>query len=71
MGYLVVSRHTGERIIIGEDIEILVSDINHLENKVDLAIKAPRSLKISRRDTHAKEIYGSSNRNRKKTHKGS
>lgn len=57
MGYLVIQRRIGERIIIGDDIEILISDISLVERKVDIAIDAPRSLKIRRKVTHAQEEF--------------
>lgn len=50
MGYLVVSRKIGERILIGDDIEILISDINRTH--VDVAIKAPKNIQIKRKATH-------------------
>ena len=55
MGYLVISRRLNERITIGEDIEILISDINVLEGKVDIAIAAPKNISIKRKETHLKE----------------
>lgn len=53
MGYLVIGRKLGERIKIGDDIEIMISDIN--DGKVDLAIDAPRNLKIIKVPTHIAE----------------
>lgn len=53
MGYLVISRRTNERIIIGDDIEILISDIGR--DKVDLAIQAPKNIQIKRKGTHFEE----------------
>ena len=53
MGYLVISRKIGERILIGDNIEILVADIQH--KKVDIAIKAPKEIKIKRQVTHIQE----------------
>ncbi len=53
MGYLVFSRRLHERIQIGDDIEILVSDISF--NKVNIAIKAPKNVKVKRRLTHVEE----------------
>ena len=52
-GYLIISRRTNERIMIGKDIEILISDIT--DDKVDIAINAPRNIQIKRRDTHMEE----------------
>jgi carbon storage regulator len=53
MGYLVISRKIGERILIGENIEILVADIAH--RKVDIAIRAPKEIPILRKVTHMQE----------------
>lgn len=55
MGYLVIGRKVGERILIGEDIEILITDISNNERKVDVAIKAPKELKIIRKVSHVEE----------------
>ena len=56
MGYLVISRRTNERIFIGNDIEILISDIGR--DRVDLAIKAPKDIQIKRKATHLEEQNG-------------
>ena len=53
MGYLVISRRTNERIMIGDDIEILIADISR--DKVEIAIIAPKKLNISRKQTHLEE----------------
>lgn len=53
MGYLVISRRTHERIKIGKDIEILISDIGN--DKVDIAISAPKEIQIKRKGTHLEE----------------
>jgi carbon storage regulator len=47
---LVLSRKRGERIVIGPNIELTVVDIH--ENKVRLAIDAPRDVSV-----HRQEIY--------------
>ncbi len=52
-GYLVISRRVNERIKIGDDVEILISDI--IDNKVDVAVKAPKEIKITRLKSHAEE----------------
>lgn len=46
-GYLIISRRIAERILIGDDVEIFVSDING--SKVDIAIKAPKEVRIHRK----------------------
>lgn len=58
MGYLVITRKVGERLTIGDDIEILISDIGRVDEtkKVDIAIKAPKEkYKISRLGTLMEE----------------
>jgi len=47
---LVLSRGKDESIIIGDDIEITITDIRG--DKVRLGIRAPRSVSV-----HRKEIY--------------
>ena len=64
MGYLVISRQINERIKIGDDITIMISDIhkNGLgQPRVDIAIDAPRHLKINRQMTHMEEDQASGN----------
>ena len=46
---LVLSRKTDQSIMIGDDIEIVVSSIDG--NSVRIGIKAPRDLKILRKET--------------------
>lgn len=53
MGYLVIGRKLGERIKIGADIEIIISDI--YDGKVDIGVDAPRNLKIIKMPTHVEE----------------
>jgi len=69
MGYLIISRKINERIQIGEDIEILVSDVLH--GKVDIAINAPKEVRIERKGTHLQEgDHGIRTRNKlRKRHK--
>ncbi|MBL7106536.1 MAG: carbon storage regulator CsrA [Phycisphaerae bacterium] len=55
---LVLSRYVEESIMIGDDIEIIVSEVRG--KKVKLAIKAPENVKIFR-----KEIYNSPNTSKK------
>lgn len=50
MGYLVIGRKVNQRIQIGDDIEILIADIN--SEKVEIAIKAPKKISIKRKDSH-------------------
>lgn len=55
MGYLVISVKIGGRVKIADNIEILVSDYD--KGRVDLAIKAPREIPISRIPSHAEEEF--------------
>ncbi len=55
MGYLVIGRRVHDRITIGDEIEILISDIQIDENgnaKVDVAVKAPKDVSIKRKESH-------------------
>ena len=54
MGYLVISRKVGDRILVGDDVEILIAEIS--ENKVDVAVKAPKNWKIQRQVNHITEV---------------
>ncbi|HWR62678.1 MAG TPA: carbon storage regulator CsrA, partial [Clostridia bacterium] len=45
---LVLTRKKDESIIIGDDIEIIVSEIS--EDKVKIAIKAPKNVRIFRKE---------------------
>lgn len=45
---LVLSRKKNESVIIGDDIEIIISEI--VDDKVKLAIKAPKSMKVFRKE---------------------
>lgn len=49
---LVLSRHKEERILIGEDIEIVVVDIRG--DKVRLGIRAPKDVPIFREEIYDK-----------------
>jgi carbon storage regulator len=44
----VLSRRKNEAILIGEDIEIIITDVT--EDKVKIGINAPKSLKIFRKE---------------------
>ncbi|MHB1392776.1 MAG: carbon storage regulator CsrA [Clostridia bacterium] len=45
---LVLTRKKDECIVIGDDIEIIITDI--YEDKVKIGIKAPKSLKVFRKE---------------------
>lgn len=71
MGYLVLSRRLNDRILIGKNVEVLVADIRENQNGetiVDLAIQAPKEIKILKKETYIGDLRkeqnnGSSNRN--------
>lgn len=48
---LVLSRKTNERIIIGDEIEVIVLDVR--EGNVKLGIKAPREISVHREEVYA------------------
>lgn len=59
MGYLVISRRVGERILLNDNIEIFISDIYRTRDgnlKVDIAIDAPRNVKILKKETHMQDL---------------
>lgn len=60
MGWLVLSRKKSERIKIGDDIEIMVSDIRG--SIVGIAINAPRSLHVRRLPPRDEEVVVEPNR---------
>lgn len=45
---LVLTRKKDEAVVIGDDIEIIISEIS--EDKVKIAIKAPKNVKIFRKE---------------------
>jgi carbon storage regulator CsrA len=50
--FLVLSRYVGERIFVGDNIEIIVTDIScdNFNNKVKIGISAPPEVSILRDD---------------------
>ena len=55
---LVLSRKKDERILIGEDIEIIIGEIE--DGKVKIGINAPKSIEIMRKEV--KEEIAASNK---------
>lgn len=45
---LVVTRKQGEAIVIGEDIELIISEIS--ADKVKIAVNAPKDIRIFRKE---------------------
>lgn len=65
MGRLVISRKVGERLKIGDEIEIMITSMG--QGKVDIAITAPRHIIIKRLGTHIdEEAYGLGNQSRER-----
>ena len=58
MGYLIIDRRVGEKILIGKDIEISISKITG--NRVDIAISAPKDLSIKRGELEEEDENGKS-----------
>jgi len=59
MGYLVLSRRINEKILLGSDIEIIVADLRKDkkgELVVDIAIKAPKEIKILKEETYLGDL---------------
>ncbi len=50
---LVIKRKVSESILIGDDIEIIISEIS--QDKVKIAINAPKEIKVIRKEL--KETY--------------
>jgi len=51
---LVLTRHTGEQLVIGESIVVTVVAIEG--NKVRLGIQAPRSVRVDRKEVHDRRV---------------
>jgi carbon storage regulator len=50
MGYLVLTRSVGQKIIIGDDIEVTITGVKC--NQARIAVKAPKNITV-----HREEIY--------------
>jgi carbon storage regulator len=50
---LILTRYEGEKIVVGEDIEILVMGLNG--NQVRLGIEAPREVRVMREELLQRE----------------
>ena len=49
---LILTRNPGQRIMIGEEIEIIILESRHVGRQVRIGIKAPEHLAV-----HREEIY--------------
>lgn len=56
MGHLVLTRHTGESVCIGDDVEVEVREIRDRSGgpRVRLLIKAPPSVRVDRKEIREK-----------------
>ena len=52
---LVLSRHVGEKILIGDDIEVLVVDIRGHAGRVRLGITAPVAVAVDRAEVRKRK----------------
>ncbi len=60
---LILSRHTDEKVIIGDDIEVQVISIRG--DKVRLGFKAPKDIPV-----HREEVYNAIQRDKGREHDG-
>jgi len=60
---LIITRKPGERIYIGDDIELIVTKVNG--HTVSIGIEAPKSVRIKRSGYKGEESQPVSNANRK------
>ena len=51
---LVLTRRTGEEIVIGDDIRVIVVEVQG--NKVRLGVKAPASVRIDRQEVYDRRM---------------
>ena len=51
---LVLTRRTGEEIVIGDDIRVIVVEVQG--NKVRLGVKAPASVRVDRQEVHDRRM---------------
>jgi carbon storage regulator len=47
---LVLARYVNERIMIGDDIVITITDVNPLSGKVKVGIEAPNDIRVDREE---------------------
>jgi len=50
---LILTRRIGEKLLIGDDIEVVVLDVNR--NQVKVGIKAPRDLTVLREELYIRD----------------
>jgi carbon storage regulator len=49
-GNLAVSRYFGQGVMIGDDIEVVVSKVRPSDTQIRLVIRAPREIRILRKE---------------------
>ena len=52
---LVLSRHSGERIVIGEDITIQILEVRRADGRVRVGIVAPDNVTVHREEIYLRE----------------
>jgi carbon storage regulator len=52
---LVLSRHCGEQIVIGDEVIVTVVAIEG--NKIRLGIEAPKSIPVDRKEVHDRRVF--------------
>lgn len=62
---LVLARHTNQKIMIGDDIVIMVTDVNLRTGKVKLGIEAPSNLPVHREEVYEAIIKSKADVNRR------
>lgn len=50
---LILTRRIGEKLLIGDDIEVVVLDVNR--NQVKVGIKAPRNMTVLREELYIRD----------------
>ena len=50
---LILTRRIGEKLLIGDDIEVVVLDVNR--NQVKVGIKAPRDMTVLREELYIRD----------------
>ncbi len=50
---LILTRRIGEKLLIGDDIEVVVLDVNR--NQVKVGIKAPREMTVLREELYIRD----------------
>lgn len=52
---LMLSRKAGQRICIGDDIVVVIGDIDRRSNSVKVGVEAPRNISVDREEVRMKK----------------